>query len=153
RSRFRRRPRTVGRSPVPASALPESTEYIRFLPEMILSGAATLVMALEPLSKSPKRTGLAGFSLTAFLGALAAAIYAGHFNGTAFSGLVVVDGFGTLFRSLVIVVGALTVLLSSPFLNRENANSGEYYALTLFSVAGQCVMVTANDLIMVFIGL
>src|SRR5262249_10705975 len=42
---------------------------------------------------------------------------------------------------------------SNPFLNREGANSGEYYALVMFSVVGQCLMVTANDLIMVFIGL
>src|SRR5204862_5504211 len=73
--------------------------------------------------------------------------------GTAFSGLLVVDGYGTLFRALVIVVGALTVFPSNPFLNREGANSGEYYALVMFSIVGQCVMVTANDLIMVFLGL
>ena len=30
---------------------------------------------------------------------------------------------------------------------------GEYYALILFSIVGQCVMVTANELIMIFIGL
>ncbi len=138
---------------MPVSALPVAAEYIRFLPEMILSAAATLVMALEPLSRSPKRTGLAALSFVAFLAALAAAIYSNGVQGTAFSGLLVVDGFGTMFRALVTVVGALTVLVSIPFLNREGASSGEYYALMLFSVAGQCVMVTANDLIMVFIGL
>jgi NADH-quinone oxidoreductase subunit N len=31
--------------------------------------------------------------------------------------------------------------------------TGEYHALILFSVVGQCVMVTANELIMIFIGL
>src|SRR5439155_5097407 len=60
---------------------------------------------------------------------------------------------GTMFRVLVIVAGALTVLLANSFLHREGANSGEFYALVMFSVTGQCVMVTANDLIMVFIGL
>ena len=137
-----------------ANALPVSAdEYLRFLPEIILSIAGTLLMILEPLTGAGKKNALAGLTFIAFVGALAAAICANSSPGTAFSGLLVVDGYGTLFRALVIVVGALTVFLSNPFLNREGANSGEYYALVLFSVVGQCVMVTANDLIMVFIGL
>src|SRR5438105_1735950 len=47
----------------------------------------------------------------------------------------------------------LTVLASYRYLEREGVDTGEYYALILFSVAGQCVMVTASDLIMIFIGL
>ena len=67
--------------------------------------------------------------------------------------MLIVDGFATFFRVLVIVVGMLTVLPSYRFLARENAETGEYHALLLFSVAGQCLMAAANDLIMVFIGL
>jgi NADH-quinone oxidoreductase subunit N len=136
-----------------ASALPSSVEYLRFLPEIILSIAATLVMVIEPLSAPGKRNGLASLSVVSLFAALAAAIFANGLPGTSFSDLLIVDGFGTLFRVLVISVGVLTVLASNPFLNREGANSGEYYALVLFSIVGQCVMVTANDLIMVFIGL
>jgi NADH-quinone oxidoreductase subunit N len=136
-----------------ANAMPAPVEYLRFLPEIILSLAATLVMVFEPLSAPGKRNGLAGLSLVSLLAAMGAAIFANGFPGTSFSNLLVVDGFGTLFRVLVIGVGALTVFSSNPFLNREGANSGEYYALVLFSIVGQCVMVTANDLIMVFIGL
>jgi NADH-quinone oxidoreductase subunit N len=138
---------------VSASLLPTSVEYLRFLPEIILSIAATLVMMLEPLTGLSKKTALAALTLVAFLGAMVAAVFANGSPGTAFSGLLIVDGFGTLFRVLVIGVGALTVFTSNAFLTREGANSGEYYALVLFSVLGQCVMVTANDLIMVFIGL
>src|SRR5205823_7076920 len=42
---------------------------------------------------------------------------------------------------------------SSEYLRLENMPGGEFYALILFSVMGQCVMVTANELIMIFIGL
>src|SRR5262245_7825247 len=108
-------------------------------------------MVLDPFTE--KKNALAGLTLAAFAAAAAAAVCANGSPGTAFSSLLIVDGFGTLFRVMVIVVGALTVFSSNPFLNREGANSGEYYALVLFSVVGQCVMVTANDLIMLFIGL
>ena len=43
--------------------------------------------------------------------------------------------------------------MSFSYLKREKAQTGEYYALILFSLVGQCVLATANDLIMVFIGL
>ena len=45
------------------------------------------------------------------------------------------------------------MLSSYRFLDREGAETGEYHALLLFSIAGQCLMVSANDLIMIFIGL
>jgi NADH-quinone oxidoreductase subunit N len=64
-----------------------------------------------------------------------------------------VDGFATFFRVVVIGVGILTVLSSYHFLEREGAETGEFHALLLFSVAGQCIMVSANELIMIFIGL
>src|SRR3954451_6490447 len=67
--------------------------------------------------------------------------------------MITVDGYGTFFRGLVLVVGFLCILISFSYLQRENAQTGEYYALILFSIVGQCVMVTAADLIMVFIGL
>src|SRR3954451_2655996 len=67
--------------------------------------------------------------------------------------MITVDGYGTFFRGLVLVVGFLCILISFSYLKREQAQTGEYYALILFSLVGQCVLVTANDLIMVFIGL
>jgi NADH-quinone oxidoreductase subunit N len=74
-------------------------------------------------------------------------------GGSGFQGMMVADGFATFFRVLVCGIGVLTIAGSSAYLDRENANPGEYYALLLFSIAGQCVMVSADDLIMIFLGL
>jgi NADH-quinone oxidoreductase subunit N len=138
---------------VPANALPAGVEYFRFLPEIILCIAATLVMMLEPLTGPTKKSALSYFTLAALFASMIAAVMANTSPGSAFSGLLVVDGFGTLFRVLVIGVGVLTVFSSNPFLIRQGANSGEYYALVMFSIVGQCILVTATDLIMIFIGL
>ncbi len=120
---------------------------------MLLALGGLLLMAIEPLLKPGKRSGLMDLALAMLALALAAAVFANRDPGMAFSDLLVIDGYGTLFRCLVIGVGALTVLSSNSFLNREGANTGENSALVLFSIVGQCVMVTANDQIMVFIGL
>ena len=67
--------------------------------------------------------------------------------------MIVVDGFATFFRALVIVVGILTILSSYRFLRRQNAATSEYHALLLFSIAGQCMMAASGNLIVIFIAL
>src|SRR6185437_7197901 len=56
-------------------------------------------------------------------------------------------------RVLVMGVGILIVLSSYRYLAREGAETGEYHALLLYSIVGQSIMVSANDLMMIFIGL
>src|SRR5215472_14385995 len=131
--------------PMPANFIPSAADYLRFLPEIILIVAGTLVMLIEPLLGGNKRTAFATISLLAFTAALVAAIQANGSPGTSFSRMLIVDGFATFFRVLVTAVGILTILSSAQYLKREHASSAEYYALLLFSVAGQCVMATANE--------
>lgn len=138
---------------MPASLIPSAADLIRFLPEIILTLAGTLVMVLEPLRPRGNRTAMYYFTLLALALALGACFYAGADPGPAFRNMLSVDGFATFFRVLVIVVGILTVLSSHQYLENERAESGEYYALILFSLVGQCVMAGANELIMLFIGL
>lgn len=134
-----------------ANFLPTNADYARFLPELILTVAGVLIMFLEALRPEGKRTNAGLWAILALVLALSAALLAT--DGSAFQGMLVIDGMGTFFRTLVIVVGLLVVFSSSDYLRRENQESGEYYALVLFSIVGQCVMVTANELVMIFIGL
>jgi NADH-quinone oxidoreductase subunit N len=138
---------------MPASFVPSSTDYLRFLPEIIMIVVGTLIMVLAGLLGENKKDSLSGLTVLGFIAALVAAIMANGMPGTSFSNMLIVDGFATFFRVLVIGVGILTVLSSAQYLKREHAESAEYYALLLFSVTGQCVMATANELIMIFIGL
>ena len=134
-----------------ASLFPTSAEYFRILPEIILTITGTLIMFLEAILHD-KRV-FAPLSLAGLTGALVAAIYANGSPGAAFHSMLVVDGFATFFRVLVIAIGMLAVFASTEYLRRESHPGGEFFALVLFSVTGQCIMATANELIMIFIGL
>ncbi|MGE5568834.1 MAG: NADH-quinone oxidoreductase subunit N [Rhodospirillales bacterium] len=139
---------------MPANFIPPSgVEYLRILPEMILAAVATLIMVLEPLTPAPRKRALGYLAFLGFAAALAGAAVAGWRPGPAFSGMLEVDGFATFFRLLVILAGLLVTLVSFSYLRREEAESGEYYALLLYSVAGQTLMVSAAELIVLFIGL
>jgi NADH-quinone oxidoreductase subunit N len=131
--------------------VPSAVETLRILPELILTVAGTLIMVFEPLTQ--RKALLGKFALAALALALWGALAAFGNPGPAFRDMLVIDGFATFFRILVIAVGALAILSSYQYLRRERADSGEYYALVLFSVVGQGIMVTSNELIMLFIGL
>ncbi|HEV8413747.1 MAG TPA: NADH-quinone oxidoreductase subunit N [Bryobacteraceae bacterium] len=134
-----------------ANFLPTNVDYARFLPELILTVAGVLIMFLEALRSEGRRTNAGLVAILALVLALPAALMSS--SGPAFQGMLVIDGMATFFRTLVIVVGLLVVFSSTDYLRRENQESGEYYALILFSIVGQCVMVSANELVMIFIGL
>jgi NADH-quinone oxidoreductase subunit N len=138
---------------MPANFAPTAIDYLRILPEILMIITGTLIMVLEPLIGGNKRNAFTSVTLVGFIAALVAAVAANDYPGLSFSNMLIVDGFATFFRVLVIAVGIFTVLSSSDYLRREHAASAEYYALLLFSVAGQCIMATANELIMIFIGL
>src|SRR5205085_1438012 len=106
-----------------------------------------------PITSEVGESWLGFLSLLAIVIAFIANVSAYADHGQAFQNMITVDAYGTFFRGLVLVVGFLCILMSFSYLARENAPKGEYYALILFSLVGQCVLATANDLIMVFIGL
>ena len=133
--------------------LPGSAEYLRFLPETVLTIAGVLLMLLEALHKEDRPSSFSRYTLLCLAAALLAAVGAAGYPGAAFSNMLVVDGFASFFRVLVIGVGILTVLSSREYLHRERAGGGDYYALILFSLVGQCIMASSNELIMIFIGL
>src|SRR5262245_35322958 len=110
-------------------------------------------MVLDPILHKRSSNVFGHITILALLAALGASVIAYNDPGPAFGGMIVVDGFGTFFRVLCIVVGILTVLPSYRFLANQNAETSEYHALLLFSVVGQSLMAVSNDLIMVFIGL
>src|ERR1051326_9402690 len=110
-------------------------------------------MVVDPLLSRRSSPVFGHLSILGLLAAMGASIFAYSEPGAAFGGLLVVDGFATFFRVLVIGVGILTILPSYRFLQRQDAETSEYHALVLFSIAGQCVMAASGDLIMVFIGL
>ncbi len=138
---------------MPDNLIPTSGELFRILPETILTVAATLLMVLSAMVKDRRQNYLGYVSAYALVAALAAAAANAASPGPAFHGMLLVDGYATFFRVLAIAVGLLAALGSFRYLRREEADSGEYYALILFSVAGQCLMAAANDLIIIFIGL
>src|SRR5207302_9005880 len=68
-------------------------------------------------------------------------------------GLMAVDQFALFFKVVFLVAAAITVLMSTRYLEVEGASPGEYYFLILCATLGMMVMAGGIDLITIFIGL
>src|SRR5580658_4068896 len=110
--------------------LPSASEYIRVLPEIILTLVGVLIMFLEAVVTDDEKKGFfPALSIAGLLAALVGTAVAYGDPGAAFQNMLMIDGFATFFRAVVIGVGLLAALASSGYLRRENSRGGEFYAL------------------------
>jgi len=134
--------------------IPQGTDYIRILPELVLSAFGILVMMLDPLvdeEKSQKTLGL--IALAGTVAGLISTWFMAQSPGLAFSGMVRVDTFSVFFTFLVIAIAAVVILSSFEYMAVQRIRAGEYYALILLGVVGMALMSSAIELMMIFIAL
>ncbi len=127
-------------------------DILAILPELIVVAAACLVLGLDPVTPQAKKDGLAWLSLGALaicLGLTASQMRTPLF---AFSGLVVIDPFACFWKLLLYLVTGLTILLSFAYLKEERLHVGEYYGFVLLALSGMMVMVSAADLLTIYLG-
>jgi NADH-quinone oxidoreductase subunit N len=70
-----------------------------------------------------------------------------------FSSSLLVDQFFLFFGTVFLIATAVVILLSVRYLQLEDENHGEYYALILFATVGMMFMASGYDLVVEFIGL
>jgi NADH-quinone oxidoreductase subunit N len=137
-----------------AQAVPQGVEYVRILPEIVLSVSGMVIMVLDPLVDergSQKLLGLIG--LIGSVAAIAATLYQSQYPGLGFWGMVKVDAFSTFFHALVTAIAAVVILSSYEYMEVQRIRAGEYYGLILFGAVGMCLMSSAVELVLIFIAL
>ncbi len=72
---------------------------------------------------------------------------------TSFGGLYAVDDFAGFLKVLILLAVALTLILTVAFLKSEDFTRSEYPVLMVFATLGMLIMVSANNMLMLYIGL
>src|SRR5246500_4959817 len=122
---------------------------LRVMPELVWCGFGVLLMLLQPFLKNRQAltflamVGAAIGTLSTFFG----------IPGSGFSGLIQCDTYSLFFHWLVGLIAFLVILASDSYLERENLDNAEFYALILFATAGMGVLASAQELLTAFIGL
>src|SRR5260370_4888525 len=132
---------------------PPREDVLRVMPEIIRCLSGILLMLVEPFLMHARRNVLVTLAALGSALALVSTIYPATLPGTAFSGLLRIDGFSVFVHVLVEAVAFLVIIGSADYLDREHIQHGEYYALILFATVGMCVMSSAAELMTAFVGL
>jgi len=70
-----------------------------------------------------------------------------------FGGSIVVDAFSRFFKVLILIGAAAALIMSAPFWRNHALNRFEFSIVVLLSVTGMMVMVSARDLISLYLGI
>jgi len=122
------------------------------IPMVCVALAALSVMAAEAFRARDEHMPLGGLGIVGLVGAAISVALLWNRNVTSF-GVIVADNFGLFVTMVLVIVGILTIMLSSDVVRRDGLPSGEYYALVLFALVGMIMMATANDLLVIFVAL
>lgn len=71
----------------------------------------------------------------------------------AFNGMFVLDGLAEGIKLLVYILSIVVVIYIHQYINDKKLMKGEFYAIFLFSILGMDVMISANNLLILYIGL
>jgi NADH-quinone oxidoreductase subunit N len=151
----------IGAPLPPATPIPApSIDWFAIAPDICLFGAALLIVLVRSLVRHHPKVHEISL-ITAIAGVATAAVFvAVQWNFVqddgpyeALRGMVAVDGFAVFAMMVVLIATLLALLLSSSYLKREGLEGAEYFTLMLCSATGMMLMVSANDLVTIFLSL
>jgi len=122
------------------------------IPMLIVVLSAIAAMMAEAIRHPGERMYIAGFGLIGLVGALVASVFLWNTDAVSF-GVVRADNFALFINIILCIIGIITMVFSNDVVEREDLPAGEYYALTLFGIAGMMLMASATDLLVVFLAL
>jgi NADH-quinone oxidoreductase subunit N len=129
-------------------------QLLPVLPEMVLAiGAMVLLMLGAYRGQQATRlvTGLAVCLLV--LAGLLELVWLPAGKLTTFGGSFIVDDFARFLKILALIGSAATLILSTEYLADSSRRIFEYAILVLLSTLGMMVLISAGDLIMLYLGL
>ncbi len=121
-------------------------------PEIFLA-AASLVLLVIGVSLGDSRMRLIAWASVAALVVAIAMTVSSADSGLAFQGLFVADGFGRFAKVLSFGAAALAIIMSLDYADREGMARFELPLLMLLASLGMALMISANDLISLYVGL
>jgi len=136
--------------------MPAQFDFALAAPEIILLAASLAILLIDAASRHPLRTPTLALSLATLAGLTLVSIlqWQAGVVGTTFNGLYVADPLSHLLKIASYLAVAVTLVYGHSYAReRGMLRGGELYVLTLMALLGQMVMISAANLITVYLGL
>ena len=134
-------------------------DYLSILPILIMMGGAVLLVTVSSLFRQVMGVGSATFiTVGTAVATLVAALFqwdhvVTHGAKVTIAGSIAYDGFSVFIQIVVAIAMLLTALIADGYLKREGIDGPEFHVLAMLSASGAMLMGSANDLIVIFLGL
>jgi NADH-quinone oxidoreductase subunit N len=122
-------------------------------PELLLAGGAVALLMVGVFLKQDRIRLVAWLSVLILVATILLVLNQPGEGGLAFKNLFVVDRFAQFMKVLVLGASALSILLTLDYAERENMARFELPVLMLLATLGMLAMISANDLISLYLGL
>ena len=130
-----------------------TADLMPLLPELVLVGAAFALLLLDLFISERQRGVIHVLSIVTLIvvaGMLALDVGG---QGTVLNGMFIRDTMADVLKWVACVVSALALVYAWSFLRERGLYKGEIAVLMLFSVAGMMLLISAGNLVMVYLGL
>ncbi len=121
-------------------------------PEMLVAVGA-IVLLLVGVFINKERSLLVSYGAVLLLVVTAALVLFAPADGVLFSGVYITDSFARFMKVLVLGGAAFSLVLALPHAEENGTHKFEYSILALLATLGMMAMVSANDLMSLYIGL
>ncbi|MEQ8434038.1 MAG: NADH-quinone oxidoreductase subunit NuoN [Oceanicaulis sp.] len=131
-------------------------DLVWLLPELSIAVGALALLLLGVYWKNEEAGARLVMRLATVLLVVAAVIAVLHARDgaiTIFNGAFAVDNFALYSKTVVFLAGAVALLLASKYLETEKLSKPEYPVLVLLATLGMAFMISANDLMTLYLGL
>jgi NADH-quinone oxidoreductase subunit N len=127
--------------------------YNPILPEVTLVIGALILLMIGSFIKQ-KNVAFMTFSTFVIITVAAVLlVLQGDLTGTLFSGSFIIDSFARLMKVVTLVAAALAVFMSYDYMSKAKLWKYEFPVLILLATAGMMMMISANDLIVLYLGI
>lgn len=125
------------------------------LPELVLAVGAIVLMLVSAWGKQAATRGVSIAAVFVLAGAGVALIGNGSSGGVAFDGMYRADAFAAFAKVLIYLASAVAIIIAPRFFARTSGDDlkPEYPVLILLSACGMGMMVSASDLLLLYVGL
>ncbi len=140
--------------------LAEVPNLIPALPEIFIAVVAMALLVLGVFQKSNSvEDGEKSFRLISLLSVVALVlaillvVTVGGKRMTTFNSMFVSDTFSMFFKVLVLLASALAIVISRDYMKHQGISRFEFPLLILFATIGMMMMISANDLLSLYLGI
>jgi NADH-quinone oxidoreductase subunit N len=132
------------------TALPD---FAPAIPEIVLA-IASLALLLVGAFKGDGSTRLVSWLGTAALAVVLVLVWANTGDkALTFGGMFIADRFASFAKCLILIASGITLVISQDYLKLERMDRPEYAVLVLLATLGMLMLVSANDLMSLYLGL